>query len=208
MTNSMPGKCKDRITAQNFNHYQKERIMNTRKNNQAEPGERDVTTNRLENRSSVPNDLPDSEKDNRELQSEETVINLPDVKDIPGQEFVSAPPIGELGDTTVSSDDEEGKDIMDVASSETINKGIPNDVNPEERRALQDITFIPTVDEDNLRDSVMDNTDFQGEPLNERSFGDELSGRGAGTLGNSGAVRPSSGQDQNKGGSDGTEMTR
>ena len=40
------------------------------------------------NRSS---DLPDSPRDKEELKSEETTIDLPDVKDIPGQEFIHPP---------------------------------------------------------------------------------------------------------------------
>lgn len=67
----------------------------------------------VENRSSVPGDLPDSPSDMEKLQPEETYIDLPDVSDIPGQEFVHVPPMGELGDTTISSDDEEGKRVFD-----------------------------------------------------------------------------------------------
>ena len=33
-------------------------------------------------------DLPDSERDKEELKQEETTIDLPDVKDIPGQENI------------------------------------------------------------------------------------------------------------------------
>jgi hypothetical protein len=51
------------------------------------------------------------------------------------------------------------------------------DVSNGERKALEDITYMPTRDEDNLRNATMDNTDFQGEPLNERSFGEERSGK-------------------------------
>jgi hypothetical protein len=53
-------------------------------------------------------DVHDNAHDEARLQPEETTIDLPDVQDIPGQEFVHAPPLGELGDTTISSDDEEG----------------------------------------------------------------------------------------------------
>ena len=34
-------------------------------------------------------------------------INLPDAEDIPGQEHITPAPLGELADTTASSDDEE-----------------------------------------------------------------------------------------------------
>ncbi|RYY40971.1 MAG: hypothetical protein EOO08_03855 [Chitinophagaceae bacterium] len=58
-------------------------------------------------------DVHDSPQDEARLQPEETIIELPDVEDIPGQEFVHAPPLGELGDTTIASDDEEGKGLFD-----------------------------------------------------------------------------------------------
>lgn len=81
--------------------------------NTARGDERDLTTNRAEQQSSTPNDLPDNPRDRERLKTEETTIDLPDVSDIPGQENVSAAPLGELADTTISSDDEEGDDLFD-----------------------------------------------------------------------------------------------
>ncbi len=65
-----------------------------------------------EQQSSVPFDLPDSPADREKLQPEETVINLPDVSDIPGQENITVPQMGEFSDTTASSDDEEGTRVF------------------------------------------------------------------------------------------------
>lgn len=149
-------------------------------NERTPPGqERDMTNNRLENQSSVPGDLPDSPQDQEKLQAEETTIDLPDVKDIPGQEFVHVPPIGEMADSTPSSDDEEGRDVFDRDDSENITLGNEADVSREEREALRDTTYMPTRDEDRLRQARMDNVDFQGEPLNEASFGEGQSLSGA-----------------------------
>lgn len=53
-------------------------------------------------------DIHDSPQDREKLKPEEAYLDLPDVEDIPGQEFVHAPGLGELADTTISSDDEEG----------------------------------------------------------------------------------------------------
>lgn len=92
--------------------------MTDRNKNRPHPNPGDMNTNRLERNSSTPNDLPDSKEDQQKLQAEETVIDLPDVKDIPGQEFVNAPPLGALGDTTISSDDEEGRSVFDQDDSE------------------------------------------------------------------------------------------
>ena len=58
-------------------------------------------------------DVHDPVRDTERLRPDEATIDLPDVKDIPGQEFVHAPPLGELGDSTISSDDEEGKGLLD-----------------------------------------------------------------------------------------------
>ena len=83
-------------------------MNNDRKNNRPDPNSRDMNANRLERSSSAPNDLPDLKEDREQLQTEETFIDLPDIKEIPGQEFVNTPPGGSLGDTTISSADEEG----------------------------------------------------------------------------------------------------
>jgi len=149
-----------------------------RKNNRPDPNARDMNANRLERNSSAPNDLPDSKEDREKLQAEETFIDLPDVKDIPGQEFVNAPPAGSLGDTTISSADEEGANVFDKDDEENLRQtGNDADVSRNERTALEQIDYMPTRDEDNLVNARMDNVDFQNEPLNERSFGEERSGR-------------------------------
>jgi hypothetical protein len=133
-----------------------------------------MTNNRLEGQSSVPGDLPDSPQDREKLKTEETVIDLPDVKDIPGQEFVNVPTVGEMADTTISSADEEGDRIWGPDDRVSAAPGSEDfDVKPDELQALRDTTYMPTRDEDRLRQARMDNVDFQGEPLNEGSFGED-----------------------------------
>ena len=68
---------------------------------------REANDSNVEKSSTVPNDLPDSPRDEERMQEEEFTIDLPDVKDIPGQEFIHAAPLGGLADTTISSADEE-----------------------------------------------------------------------------------------------------
>lgn len=58
-------------------------------------------------------DIHDSPKDQEKLKSETAIMDLPEVKDIPGQENIEPMPLGELADTTISSDDEEGVGILD-----------------------------------------------------------------------------------------------
>ena len=76
-------------------------------------------------------DLTDSASDQERLKPEETTIDLPDVSDIPGQEHIHIPPIGELADTTISSDDEEdilngdSLDMNDPAEDDDSTVGIP-----------------------------------------------------------------------------------
>lgn len=52
-----------------------------------------------------------------------------------------------------------------------IEMGTEADVTPEERRVLDDDMYYPTQDEDRLRQARLDDTDLDGEPLNEESFG-------------------------------------
>lgn len=125
-------------------------------------------------------DVHDSPRDEERLKSETTYIDLPDVNDIPGQEFVHAPGLGELADTTISSEDEEA-DYLWAESNNTETKdeltnGDNNDVSQEEKDIL-DRTFedLPTQDNANLRHATVDEYDSEGEPLNEAGA-DALSG--------------------------------
>jgi len=70
-------------------------------------------------------DLTDSPSDIERLQPEYTTIDLPDVGDIPGQENIHVPPLGELADVTISSDDEE-----DILNGDTL-EGNPDEDNED-----------------------------------------------------------------------------
>ncbi|GAA4323958.1 hypothetical protein [Flaviaesturariibacter amylovorans] len=127
----------------------------------------------------VHSDIQDSEQDREKLKPEETIIELPDVKDIPGQEFINPAPLGMLADTTISSADEEGEGLFDDDEEDETDlvMGTEADVSAEERRLLErSETYLPTRDEDRLQQAAMDNTDFDGEALNEASFGEEQTG--------------------------------
>lgn len=76
--------------------------------------------NRLED-----DDLTDSPSDQERLKPEITTIDLPDVDDIPGQENIHVPPLGELADVTISSDDEE-----DILNGDTLD-GDPDEDNDD-----------------------------------------------------------------------------
>jgi hypothetical protein len=124
-------------------------------------------------------DLSDSKHDQERLRPDEATIDLPDVKDIPGQEFVQVPPLGMMADTTISSADEEGEGLFeDDEEDETdIVMGTEADITPGEKQTLETgDDYMPTGDEDRLQQASLDNTDFEGEELNEGSFGRERSG--------------------------------
>lgn len=125
-------------------------------------------------------DLQDSPRDTEKLRPDETTIDLPEVKDIPGQEHIHVPPLGELADTTISSDDEEGVGILDDLNDEddtSIRMGTSADVTRQDRTILETAdNYRATPDEDQLRKASMDTTDFEGDRLNEGGFGDEQTG--------------------------------
>ncbi len=119
-------------------------------------------------------DLPDKPQDLEKMKPETAIIDLPDVKDIPGQEHVRPAPMGELSDTTISSDDEEGVGIFDDEGEEDDDLIIEGDdnVSNQEKKDLQHADKdMPTRDEMNLERAAMDNEDEDGEPLNEKGFG-------------------------------------
>ena len=110
-------------------------------------------------------DLPDSPDDVRHLQPDEGVFEMPDVKDIPGQEHVRPMPLGELADTTISSADEEGKGLF--GEQEPIDP--ETDVTPEERELLRQTSVsMATPDDVQLQRAQLDKKDDDGEPLNEK----------------------------------------
>lgn len=167
-------------------------------------------------------DIKDSKRDEEKLKQDKATLDLPDVKDIPGQENVTAPDIKEMADTTISSDDEEGlgvlneednndvtserlgpaseideNDLMinededeaeeeldeeDEAEEKDDDLNITDDsVDPEsdvtedEKIALERSSIdVDTPDNEALYEAQPDDTDFDGEKLNEDS--DDVSG--------------------------------
>jgi hypothetical protein len=122
-------------------------------------------------------DLQDSPRDAERLRGEEATIDMPEVKDIPGQEHVKVPRIGEMADTTISSADEEGDGVLDELNQgeeddDVIKMGTDADVNKTDVEMLRSgDSYYPSKDEDQLVNASMDNTDFEGDALNERGFG-------------------------------------
>jgi len=104
---------------------------------------------------------------------DKNTIDLPEVSDIPGQEHIRAPRLGELADTTASSDDEEGDDVLEAGDDDLRLDGRSN-VSKEEKVMLGSIDRRRADSEDeSLRTGLLDSTDEDGTPLNEKSFGNE-----------------------------------
>jgi len=109
-------------------------------------------------------DISDSKEDKNKLQPDAANVDMPDVNDIPGQKHVHTPRLGELADTTASSDDEEGKGIYD----DGIDTDDASNVSDEEKELLQQTSeSMSSRDDLAARKIKFDDRDFEGEALNE-----------------------------------------
>src|SRR5205814_408693 len=118
-------------------------------------------------------DLQDPVRDQEKLENEDVRMDLPDVKDIPGQEYIHPPNPAEYTDTTISSSDEEGENVW---TDDEITQN-SSDVSGTERKLLDDsANDMPTKDEQSLRRASLDSTDNEGEPLNEKASSNAISG--------------------------------
>lgn len=142
--------------------------------------------NKQPRRNSSSGDLTDPPRDQERLQPDEATIDLPDVSDIPGQEHIHPPALGELADTTISSADEEGAGIFgdDEEDEASIRMGSEADVSQEDKELLtQGDERMPTEEEQRLRRATLDNTDNEGQPLNERGMDTARTGQDLDTSG-------------------------
>jgi len=119
-----------------------------------------------ENKTTAAEDIHDSPRDKKHLRSQETILDLPEVKDIPGQEHIRPPELKEFKDSTPSSGDEEGKGILDTEEELTDNE---SSITPEEKELLQKSeNSMGGEEEENLEKARLDNVDDDGEELNEQ----------------------------------------
>lgn len=125
-------------------------------------------------------DIHDSPEDEAKMKSETFIIDLPDVSDIPGQENIVVPNLGEMQDTTISSDDEEGLGLFDDddADEDTdLVMGNEADVSATESALLERADEdMPVSDDPLLREAGLDKTDAEGDELNEGSLATSVSG--------------------------------
>jgi hypothetical protein len=139
-----------------------------------------ATTGKPQGKTNRSPDLPDSPRDKEKLKDEEATIDLPDVKDIPGQEYIHPPNPGEYADTTISSADEEGDGLWDDEETAD-NNSIVTDM---EKKLLDDsANDLPSRDEQQLRRAELDDRDAEGELLNEKTSANAISGSDLDTSG-------------------------
>jgi len=112
-------------------------------------------------------DLQESRRDSELLKPDEATLDLPEVKDIPGQEHVRPFLPGEMADTTISSADEEGNGLLET--DEDILADQADDLTRTEKELLQRSSeSMASKDDEQWREAKLDNTDDNGTPLNEK----------------------------------------
>ena len=136
-----------------------------------------MTNDNSANGNNPSSDLKDSAKDIAEMKSEPVTIDLPDVKDIPGQENIVPASLGELADDTIASAGEEGDGLFDDDIDDENEDDTDSDVSASEIEDLEETeNDMPTEDGANLHEAALDDTDEDGDPLNEGSSKNKLSG--------------------------------
>jgi len=118
-------------------------------------------------------DLPESKRDKELLKPDEATLDLPEVKDIPGQEHVRPLPQGEMAYTTISSADEEANELFDTDEDILVDKNL-NVTNTERDLLQRSVESMATLDDEQLNVAALDTTDDDGEKLNEST---DMSGK-------------------------------
>ena len=121
-------------------------------------------------------DLTDPPQDQAKLQGDESTLDLPEVKDIPGQEHIHVPHMREFTDATISSEDEEGASVLDNPEDEDIVADRQSNVSSEEAALLEEAATSTDEEDRIMRRSALDSTDADGDPLNEKGFRDAYNG--------------------------------
>jgi hypothetical protein len=124
----------------------------------------------MTNRKYIHEDITDSPEDQAKLKGEDAILDLPELKDIPGAERLSRNASSIPGDTTISSADEEGDELFKDEDMQGSN------VSPLEKTLLSK-SFDPSYDTDLPIDSIsLDSKDNEGDPLEESGESKDLFG--------------------------------
>jgi hypothetical protein len=124
----------------------------------------------MTNKKYIHEDITDSPEDQAKLKGENVILDLPELKDIPGAERLSRNSSAIPGDTTISSADEEGDELFLDEDMEGSN------VTPLEKKVLNK-TFDPSYDTDLPIESLsLDDKDNDGDLLEESGESKDLFG--------------------------------
>jgi hypothetical protein len=133
----------------------------------------------MTNKNYLHNDIQDSPEDQEKLKPEEVTLDLPELKDIPGASRTLKNASLLPGDTTVSSSDEEGVDLLDDDDDDVSGENNFRDtgnVTATEKKLLRD-SLDPSYDTDLPVHSLsLDRKDNEGAPLNESGMDRDLFG--------------------------------
>lgn len=114
-------------------------------------------------------DLTDPEKDQQKLKGDQATMDLPELKDIPGQGNINPSSLVPPGDTTSSSADEEGDNVLGSNDDEARITSPEND--------LLNQYFNPPYDADlPVGEISLDDRDAEGARLEESGPGQDLFG--------------------------------
>ena len=133
----------------------------------------------MTNKNYLHDDIQDSPEDQKKLKQEETTLDLPELKDIPGASRKLKNASLLPGDTTISSADEEADDLLDDDDdefSDENNMKDESDVTATEKKLLRD-SLDPSYDTDLPVHSIsLDRKDNEGVQLNESGMDRDLFG--------------------------------
>ena len=130
----------------------------------------------MTNKKYLHDDITDSPEDQEKLRPDQASLNLPEIKDIPGAGRSGKSASNLPGDTTISSADEEGDDLLGDDDLDGDNENDDN-VNPLEKKLLRN-SFDPSYDTDLPINSLsLDEKDNEGESLEEKGQAKDLFGK-------------------------------
>jgi hypothetical protein len=125
----------------------------------------------MKNKKYLHADISDSPEDQKKLKPDEAILDLPELKDIPGAGRSGKNDSQLPGDTTISSADEEGDELLEENDMEDEN------VSPLEKKLLNE-SFDPPYDTDLPLNSIsLDDKDMEGELLEEEGTEKDLFGK-------------------------------
>jgi len=125
----------------------------------------------MTNKKYLHDDISDSKEDQEKLKPDQSILNLPEIKDIPGAARSGKNTEAIPRDLTISSSDEEGDEVF-----EDENQSEETEVSPLEKKLLRE-SLGSTYDEDFPVDSItLDEKDNEGDKLEEGGQAEDLFG--------------------------------